>query len=293
MTKEVLKDWRLYVFGGLFLFNLFYVLAFVAPRGFPEGSIVTVSRGTGLSELAHDLEEQKVVRSAFWFRAVSILLGGERGVQAGDYSLKERESSITIARRMMDGEHNIDTVKITIPEGYTNEEISKLFDDRFTNFEHDVFLALAEEGYMFPDTYFLQVNITAGRAIEIFMDNFERRVGSLGESLDTDEHSLEEIIIMASIIEAEVQTKEDKELVSGILWDRLEIGMPLQVDPAPETYKERGLPDRPINNPGLVSIRAALNPTKSPYLYFLSGKDGKTYYARTLEEHTKNIRERL
>lgn len=293
MMMDALRDWRLYVFGSLFLFNLIFALAFMVPGNFPEGSIVTVRKGAGLTELAHELQGQNVIRSAFWFRIATIALGGEYGVQAGDYSLKERENGVRLAWRMVKGMHEIDTVKVTIPEGFTNEEIAKLFDERFVNFDEDIFLALAEQGYMFPDTYYIQVNITSGGVIELLMGNFERRISTLESDFASTTHSLDEIIIMASIIEAEVRSQEDREMVSGILWDRLRIGMPLQVDPAPETYKERGLPAKPINNPGLSSIRAALNPKDSPYLYFLSGNDGKTYYARTLEEHNKNIRERL
>lgn len=290
ITREIFKDWRLYVFGGLFLFNFVYVLAFMAPNKFPTGSIINIRKGSGLSEVAHELERQNVVRSAFWFRVAVITMGAEKGVQAGDYYLKEKQNGTTLAWRMVSGDHGINTVKITIPEGFTNKEIAGLFDERFTNFEKEVFLALAEQGYMFPDTYFLRVNITAGEAMELFLDNFTRKVASLSDEIDQNKHSLEEIITMSSIIEAEVQTQEDKEMISGILWERLRIGMPLQVDPAPETYEVQGLPKKPINNPGLISIKAALNPKDSPYLYFLSGKDGKTYYAKTLEEHIQNIR---
>lgn len=122
--------------------------------------------------------------------------------------------------------------------------------------------------------------------------------------------SLEDIIVMASILEGEAKTREDMEIVSGILWKRIEIGMPLQVDTSfvyilgkatedltlsdlevkspYNTYLYKGLPPGPISNPGLDSIRAAVNPTTTPYLYFLTGNDGKMYYARTFDEHVKN-----
>ena len=93
---------------------------------------------------------------------------------------------------------------------------------------------------------------------------------------------------MASILEAEVRSKIDREIVSGILWKRLLIGMPLQVDSKPSTYESVGLPKEPINNPGLVSIMAALHPTSTPYLYFLTDKDGKAHYAKTFDEHKIN-----
>lgn len=288
--KRVITDWRLYVFGTLFLFNFIYAIGYSVPRDFPQGDIVTIPRGASLAAIAAKLEEERIVRSAVWWRAAVIALGGEHGLMAGDYSLRERQSGTTLAWRMVEGRHEIETVKITIPEGFTNEEIADLFDERFVNFDRAIFLGLAEEGYMFPDTYFIQVNITAGGAIDLFKNNFEERISTLETDFSRFHRTLKDLIIMASIIEAEVTDPEDKRVVSGILWERLRIGMALQVDPAPETYEVAGLPAKPINNPGLISIKAAMSPKESPYLYFLSGKDGKTYYARTLEEHIENIR---
>lgn len=94
---------------------------------------------------------------------------------------------------------------------------------------------------------------------------------------------------MASILEGEVKTREDREIVSGILWKRLSIGMALQVDVDRWTYENRGLPPAPVNNPGLVSIEAALRPKESPYLYFLTDKDGTAHYSRTFDEHKEKI----
>ncbi|MHB1330729.1 MAG: endolytic transglycosylase MltG [Minisyncoccota bacterium] len=291
--KEVLKDWRLYVFGGLFLFNFIYVLAFSVPSNYPEGSIITLEKGAGLAELSKELERSNVVRSALWFRIAAITFGGETGIQAGDYSLKGRDNAITLAWRMVNGNHGLILEKITIPEGFTIDKILGLFDERFTSFDHEAFKLLAREGYMFPDTYFLQMNITASSSIELFKNNYEKKVAKYRNAIVSSGFTEDEIITLASIIEAEVQTPEDKELVSGILHKRLKMNMALQVDPAPETYEAPGLPDAPINNPGLISINAALNPKKSSYLYFLSGKDGKTYYADTLEEHITNIQKYL
>lgn len=94
---------------------------------------------------------------------------------------------------------------------------------------------------------------------------------------------------MASILEREAKGDQDREQISGILWKRLSIGMALQVDAAPETYKERGLPDSPIGNPGLESIYASLYPKTTPYLYYLHDKQGMIHYARSFAEHKANI----
>ena len=269
----------------LVVVSIFYNLTYTAPQDFPSDKIITLKKGSSLSELSYELKRSRVIRSPLWFRVAAITFGGETSIQAGDYYLKEPEGGLSLAWRMVHGNHNLTVVKLTIPEGFTNEEIANLFDERFVFFNKDIFLAKAEEGYMFPDTYFIPINATVDTVIELFKNNFALRTKDLQLN--------REAIIMASIIEAEVKTEEDKVLISGILWKRLKIGMALQVDPAPETYKTPGLPAKPINNPGLVSIKAALNPQTSPYLYFMSGRDGKTYYAKTIEEHLANVKKYL
>jgi len=98
---------------------------------------------------------------------------------------------------------------------------------------------------------------------------------------------------MASLIEregkGEIRGQTDRVFISGILWKRLSMNMPLQVDAAPSTYKSRGLPEAPIANPGLESIKAALYPKSSPYLYYLHDKNGLIHYAKSFSEHRQNI----
>ena len=98
---------------------------------------------------------------------------------------------------------------------------------------------------------------------------------------------------MASIIEKEARTNTDKKIISGILWNRYALGMPLQVDVARETYTQKGLPPTPICNPGLESIKAALEPTKTNYLYYLTGKDSLMHYSATFIGHQANVRKYL
>ena len=142
------------------------------------------------------------------------------------------------------------------------------------------------------------------------LDNFDKKVTSdIRREIERQKKTLFEIITMASLIEKEVRTEEDRSVVSGILWKRLSIGMALQVDAtivyitgknttrisseetkinSPyNTYRRPGLPPGPIANPGLSAIHAAIYPKESPYLYYLSTPDGNTIFSRTLEEHNK------
>ena len=159
------------------------------------------------------------------------------------------------------------------------------------------------EGYLFPDTYLFLPGAEMEQIIGTMTDNFKKKAGDIGQ----------DIVIMASLIEKEVSDSGDRKIVSGILWKRLEIGMPLQVDAvfpyitgkreilsddlkidSPyNTYLYKGLPLGPIANPGLDAIISAMNPIETKYLFYISDKKGITHFAATLEDHNKNIEKYL
>jgi UPF0755 protein len=170
-------------------------------------------------------------------------------------------------------------VRVTIPEGYTNKDIAERFK-RFENFDKDIFFSIAKdkEGYLFPDTYFFTGRETEKEVVAKMEDNFKKKVGEIKP----------EVLVMASLLEKESKLPEEKKIISGILWKRLEVGMPLQVDAELDTYRYKELPPRPISNPGLESIEAAKNPVASEYWYYLHDKNGNIHYAKTFEEHKIN-----
>ncbi|MFA6392538.1 MAG: endolytic transglycosylase MltG [Candidatus Paceibacterota bacterium] len=189
------------------------------------------------------------------------------------------------------GDHKIDQIKITFIEGSTNEDIVRLLSEKISNFNKDVFLndPRSKQGYLFPDTYFFFPFATPDEVLKAMTLNFTKRVLLLDQDIKSSGRSLEDIIIMASILEKEASGKEDIGIISGILWKRIKLGIPLQVDIAPATYKESGLPQKPIGNPGLRAIKAAINPIVTSYLFYLHDKDGKVHYAVNFTEHKKNI----
>jgi len=142
-------------------------------------------------------------------------------------------------------------------------------------------------------------------------ENFTAKTASIQKDAKKFNKTFQEILIMASILEKEVRTAEDRKIVAGILWKRIRTGMPLQVDAvfpyitqrknrtitrddlkidSPyNTYINKGLPPGPIANPGLDTILAAINPKETKYLFYISDKKGIIRYASTLEEHNKNV----
>jgi len=298
---------------AVFIISSFiYNLSFKPPRDFPYGSLIEIQKGQNLDEIAEFLEGKSVIRSAFLYKTIARVIAGDEKILSGEYFFSIPMSVFMIAQRTTQGRFGLDPVRVTLPEGVTIFEIQEVLDWKLPSFPSEKFLKLADgkEGYLFPDTYFFLPNVSPEQIIEELSDNFDNKMEGISEQINNSGHTLEEIIIMASIIEREVITNEDKKLVSGVLWKRIEIGMPLQVDAtfayingkgtfqlslddlkidSPyNTYKYRGLPIGPIANPGLESILAALEPTKSPYLYYLSDMRSKIHYAADFEEHKRN-----
>ncbi len=300
----------LLVFSFL-IFATLYWQTISAPRSFPLKNIISIKPGAGLLEVSDNLKEDNIIRSSFWFRISAIALGGERALQAGDYYFPQKENVLHVAWRVVHGDKKLESVKVTIPEGFTNNQIGDLFQKKFPRFDKKIFLISAKEGYLFPDTYLLEITTDASSSIKILNDNFRLKLIPYENEISSSTHQFGEIIKIASILEAEAQTKEDKEIISGILWKRLKLNMPLQVDASLKyilnktsaeltkndleikslynLYVNKGLPPTPISNPGIVSIEATLRPIATKYLYFLTYKDLKMHYAATFEEHKKNI----
>ena len=240
-----------------------------------EEVFFNIEKGEGSRDIALNLEKQELIDWAPIFRAYVYIKEISKKLQAGEYLLSPSMNIPEIADKLSRG----DVVKeeITIIEGWTLKDIGFYFENRGM-FQAEELYEMAElEGYLFPDTYWVRRGESLGEIIEKMKDNFEKKTKDLEVT--------PEIVIMASILEKELQTKEDKEIASGILWKRLEVGMPLQVDAVMWTYENLGLPVDPICNPGLKSIKAAIYPKDNNYWYYLSTPEGETIFSKTLEEH--------
>lgn len=292
----------------------FYAVIFRAPADFPIGETVTIEKGSTLSDIADNLKKQNIVRSSLWFRNIVIILNGEDGALSGDYFLGRQENVFSMAQRVAGGDFDLSLVRVVIPEGASIDEIGQIFEKKFESFEKEKFLNLARgnEGYLFPDTYHFLPNVEAREVIRVLASTFVEKLAEVDEEIRSFGKPIDEIINMASILEKEARTTETRRTIAGILWKRLDIGMPLQVDAVfvyaigknsftlttadlrddhpYNTYTNRGLPPAPIGNPGLDSIRAAVNPIESDYLYFLSDKQGNMHYSVTFEEHVRKKR---
>ena len=278
------------IFGFFLIFIFFNFLFLNAPGDFPSGTILNINQGENLRSVSLKLKEDHFIRSRIAFEAFAIIYGGEKHIIATDYFFENKLPVFELARRISEGERHLAPIKVTIPEGFNVAEIAGTFALKLSNFDKDKFLLKAkdQEGYLFPDTYFFFTTGNADDALKSMGDNYEKKIALLRGEFLTFGKTEKEIITMASIIEKEARGEADRGFISGILWKRLKIGMPLQVDAVPDTYKTKGLPPNPIANPGLSSIIASIRPQNSPYLYYLHDKEGNIHYAKNFAEHVNN-----
>lgn len=295
---------------SVLLFFLGYVnLLMSPPELFPSGRQIEIPEGNTLSAIAAQLYDASVIRSPLLFKLAVQHYGKEKSIPAGAYIFKTPAPLPAIAKQMAFGEHGIEKLKVTLPEGLTISEMAEVLSKALPNFDTKSFLAETREseGFLFPDTYFFFSTATSGDVLPALKENFDKKTAPLQAEAAVLGKNWNDILVMASLIEEETATPEDRRIVSGILWKRLSSGMRLQVDAtfaytigkgsleltqedlksdSPyNTYRIYGLPPTPIVNPGLDSITAALHPTSSPYFYYLSDENGVMHYAKTFEEH--------
>lgn len=317
---------------AFFLIVVVVVLAteFYLPKDFnqPTKAVFLVQKGMNSKEIATNLQQKGLIKSDLFFRIYVIMFGQRTKLQAGRYDISSGMSMATIAQKIASGETIKNTV--TVIEGWDVQDMAEYLADkkiytmddflRATKATHQQFSFLQDkpaklslEGYLFPDTYEISGSETADELVIDMLNNFDKKLTpDLRSEIKKQKKSIFQIVTMASILEKEVKTLDDKKMVAGILWKRIAEGMPLQVDATVNyitrkdhagaliadtkidspynTYKYYGLPLGPISSPGIDSLVAAIYPTKSNYWFYLSDpKTGKTIFSKTLDEHNHAV----
>lgn len=279
-----------------------------------------VKAGQSGQQIAQNLEAAGLVKSALAFRIYAQREGIGNKFGEGFYYLSPAMGAETVALELLKGE-KVD-VKVTIIEGWRNEEIAKKLSETL-GIDEKEFLAEAEEGYMFPDTYLFNKKAAAVDIAAAMRANFDKRITEdLRRKIQSQKLTLKEGITLASIVERESyeSVPNERQIIASVLNKRLRQGMPLQTDATVQyalgydnfqkkwwrlvtreqlqstkspynTYLNQGLPPAPIANPGLEAIEAVANISDTPYLFYIHGKDGIVRFARTLEEHNANVQQ--
>jgi UPF0755 protein len=289
---------------------LFIYFAFIAaPFQFPAGAYVSIPSGTTLDEAAASLKERNIIRSAYLFEVLVRMAGSQHHLIAGEYFFPGKESVLSVALRLGAGDFEVDPARVRVFEGSTVEEIGALLNKSIPDFDLAAFMreARGKEGYLFPDTYFFMPGQDEHAILGAFANNFATHIAKIQSQIDASGHSLSDVIVMASILEREAASTYDRRVIAGILWKRIKLGMPLQVDAvfpyiigknsfdltrddlkteSPyNTYVNKGLPPGPIANPGLDAILAAVTPIQTSYVYYLSDNEGVMHYSDTYAQH--------
>ena len=278
------------------------------PKEFPRAVDIVITEGLTVNQVTQVLEEKNVVRSSLYLRFVLFKNFRNQFVQAGTYRFQEPLTTNDVARSIIQGKNLSPRIKITLPEGFRSRELYSFLPKTFhSSTSLDI---LSFEGYLFPDTYFISNSMSIDEIISLLRTTHMRKMSLYAKRIEASGFTEREIIILASLLEREANTPESRRLISGIMHNRLRFNMPLQIDAVFDyilnktsaelteddlkidspynTYTHIGLPPSPISNPGSDAIDAALNPTITEYLYYLSDDDGNFYYAKTFEEHKKN-----
>lgn len=279
--------------------------------------IFVIEPGSSVSSISRNLENQKLIRNRLVFYLEVKLKGLEKKIQYGDFRLSRQMSASEIAKELT---HGTLDVWVTIIEGMRTEEVANVLAKKL-DLPESVFIenAKSKEGYLFPDTYLMPKNTTVQYALTILQNNFDNKINSsIKQRIAKTGLSFHEALTLASLLEREAQSFNDKQIIAGILFNRLELDMPLQVDATVQyalgysnkehswwrknitlndlkidsyynTYLYSGLPPGPIANPGLESILAVAESKSTDYLYYITDDSGQMHYAKTLDGHNKNI----
>lgn len=282
-----------------------------------EGITLQIDKGMSVQSIAEKAEEVGLVRSSFLLYALLTYSYDPTSIYAGIYHFEEAKNVFEVAKKLASNEIDASLQRITLPEGITRKDIAEIAQSKIKDFDTILFLEQTKnnEGYLFPDTYFVSIDSTAEQLVTVLMDTFSLKVAPYKEKIAQSQFTEYEVLVLASILEREANDEESMKMVSGILQNRLKIGMALQTDASIEyvlnktlqelepsdlkidtpynTYLYPGLPPTPIGNPGLQAIEAVLEPTVSKFMFYITGNDGQFYYAETFEEHKQNIKKYL
>ena len=315
--------------ASILLFSIFLFYSFENNSSSCKEDFFVIKKGDTLKTVSENLKNEKFIKNSRVFYFLFYFNNEPKNIKAGTYKLNCSMSVFKIIDRVVKGD--VVKEKITILEGWKINDIANYLDEKELFSKEEFFNVagtsglghpsidfssefeflnykpknLSLEGFLFPDTYYINKNDSVEIIIKKMLSNFENKVWINIKNKESFYSNL----ILSSLIEKEVRGMQDKQMISNILFKRLENYIPLQVDATViyanetenndyvfdtsidspfNTYKYQGLPVGPICNPGLESIEAALNPIENNYWYYLSAKDGTTIFSKNFEEHKSN-----
>ena len=307
----------------IFVLGAYLFLTFQwGPYG--KGGTVYIPRGYSVRSMGQRLAQAGILRNEWSFSLLVRLKKVGHALQAGEYEFAPGIDTAQVIEKLRKGERVVR--RLTIPEGYTFEQIAQLMVDAGIGSLAEIkatfqdprylqrlgFPAVSLEGYLFPETYEYDRSTTVEDLLGRMIDEFKKNLGPLGwEQAQGVGWTIPQWVTFASIIEKETGQAVERPKIASVFHNRLRLGMPLQSDPTViyglpnfdgnlrkndllnphlyNTYVYKGLPPGPIASPGKESLRAVLYPENSEFLFFVSRGDGSHYFSRSLEEHNAAV----
>jgi UPF0755 protein len=297
-----------------------------------KDKMVVIEKGSGFNEIVRTLLDNEIIENGFTFKTAAVLTRQDGSIYPRKYIFESGMTNSEILDMLTDSELN-QTIKFRVPEGIRIKTLARSIEKAFLIPQEDFLeaardpfiksgLGLGEnvrdlEGFLYPDTYVMSINLSAEGVIKVFTNEFKRRVLNdmqLMNALRERRETLLEAVTLASIIEAETAKKSEMPTISGVYHNRLRKRMRLEADPTVQyalpdgpkqrllfedlridspynTYRNYGLPPGPINNPGIDAIRAAIFPESHNYHFFVASGDGGHTFTETFEQHKEAARE--
>jgi len=290
---------------------------FSAPQKGAEEERIVVNLTTTEEELIPKLKEQGYIKSEWAFNFVLKRKGWQGKIEPGGYMISKSMNAWQLADTLVNQPYQKWAV---IPEGLRKEEVAEKLQEilGWTDTTKAEFLLNSKEGYLFPDTYLLNLDYTGDDVAKRMESQFSEKTADLFQEAEEENIRNDTLVVLASIIQREAANENEMPLIAGVIWNRWLKGMPFEIDATiqyalgrpgnwwpiikPEDYKldsayntylHKGRPPSPICNPGLAAINAVINSEETEYLYYLHDSEGQIHLAETYEEHLQNIEKYL
>ncbi|HWQ40484.1 MAG TPA: endolytic transglycosylase MltG [Desulfosporosinus sp.] len=292
---------------------------------------ITITSGTTAAQLAEELQQRHLIRSAWAFRYLARSQQADFKIYVGDYLLAPLMSPDEMITILFKGAQSSANNRVTIPEGFSTEQIIALLVQKGIGSKAEFTKVVTEdeftysflkgapkgihrlEGYLFPNTYNIDKKTSPHAVIDMLLQQFAKELTpEVQKQLVTMKLTVPQWVTLGSLVEKEAAKESDRPLIASVIMNRLKINKPLQIDatiqfllgtpkpklynkdlqiPSPyNTYLHQGLPPGPIANPGHASLKAALYPSKTDFLYYVAKKDGYHVFSKTYTEHLENIK---
>ncbi|MDR3594727.1 endolytic transglycosylase MltG [Clostridium sp.] len=332
-VKKLVLLCLFFLFVIMLIFTTSYNKAIQKPLKSDEDTvIIEVKQGEGFNDILNELDKENKLSSKLLIKLKLIMDKRKVNLSEGIYEINTNSTLESLINSLENENGDKDLVKLTIPEGYSIEEIAKTVEEKEICSKEDFLNAVKSyalpsfvkadskkrynlEGFLYPDTYLIKKGSNANDLIKTMLNRFNEVLKQIKDEtkIDIKDEDIEKTITIASLIEKEARVPQDRPLISSVIYNRLDKDMKLQIDAAViyalgyhvdvvlnkyleidspyNVYKYKGLPVGPIANPGTDSIKAALLPEKTDYLYYILQKDGSHYFTDNYEDFLSKKKE--